>query len=545
MSADAAVIAYGKQLAIYLDHCADYQRSEDPEFFLWNARRAAEAALIMVALSRGGSVEGSGSPKTVGTLLQELKGRKEARLEIAPSVQAAIEGVQKVGNIGSHAGLPDPEMGEMVKAVAPYVQVLVRWVCRELTLPEPLRNELISYSMELEKGGRAALPSRDAVTALQDEVNRLRGLLLGEQKRANQAQAALPALAQQLQKTEAELSRLLGVQVNLNDAGKRVAALTEAAQAQQTALAAKEREIVSLKQELQVAQFKAQGTQKKLDTLQTKHESRSGSGCTTFVLGLISLPVIGVALAAAALWIQFSASPTPGPAPTASGLQATPAMPAEAPPLPAAELVYTSPPPSAPAPTCPDGMRQQPATTLYIGQPKGDRWGWPDPEPFEIAPIAVAAFCIDRRPVSEAELQRVSTSFRFDASSDCDVSGQTHDHRGAATCVQRNEAAGYCQSLGLRLPKIQEWEAVARSEGWNQLSTELPAEWVEDRFPIKLFNRYNPDWGPEDGVYRLGLLADLVNEGSISPHGDVLFFWDQDSPTRRRSNRGFRCARTL
>ena len=536
----AQVAEYGKQLAVYLDHCADYQKSEDPEFFLWNARRAAEAALIMMVLSLVGKHDGGGNSKTIEGLQQALQKRPEFNNFIA----AAIANIQKISNIGSHAGLPEPQMPGMVKAVAPQLIILVKWVCSTLTLPSELNRQILALCDELDQGGRSALPTREAVTDLKREVQRLTSQLEEAQGHAKDAQIQREAQSISLRKAEAELSRLLGIQTSLHEAGQRVAALQHTVKGQEAALADKDRELSSLRQELSITVLKERNAQKKLDQAQ-KGKSLL-PGCGTILAGLFGVPAVGLGVGAAVLfWLSFRGSPSP-----AEGAL-TLASPERTPPsAQPSTIVIGADTPAVeasvrPRQDCPDGMRLFEATTIQIGQPIGQRYDWPRPNPKEISPIAVGAFCVDRAPIRAADLQVDSATYRSFNMADCVDMGATNPDRDAATCATRDEAERYCKARGQRLPRIEEWEAIARSEGRAQLSTNLPAEWVEDRFPIAVFNLRDAGWKKGDGAFRMGYLEEKIKAREISAAGDVLYSWNQNPPDRRLSNRGFRCAQDL
>jgi formylglycine-generating enzyme required for sulfatase activity len=229
-----------------------------------------------------------------------------------------------------------------------------------------------------------------------------------------------------------------------------------------------------------------------------------------------------------------------GTEPASAGLmvQATP----PAPPSSAATMVVAEAP-AVKAAGCPEGMVAFAEREIQIGQPS-KRGGWPAPSPKKIDRKRVAAFCLDAAPTREAALRARSSTYRS-LSSDCTKVGWRGPFdTGAATCVTRTEAGADCETRGLRLPSLLEWEVVARdAEQRAALDLRLDGEWIHDDFPLAVLNLPAAGWTRGEGAYRRRLLEEALAKKQIQEEGDVLFSWNQGEVSARIDKVGFRCAK--
>lgn len=203
----------------------------------------------------------------------------------------------------------------------------------------------------------------------------------------------------------------------------------------------------------------------------------------------------------------------------------------DAAPTPAAD-----PPSRRAPPTCPTGMRLVVAGTVEIGQPVGGRSEWPRPSRRALEPIAVGSFCIDREEVTQQELDAWRASTGRTRPERC-TSSTTSDF--PAVCVTDEEAAQFCADEGGSLPRIAEWEAVARVGGVR--TAPGTSEWVEDTFPPALFAREGCDRSPERCGHRM-VRAGRIDDDRLPRPPYVLFSWNAPNPEAlARGDLSFRC----
>jgi len=211
---------------------------------------------------------------------------------------------------------------------------------------------------------------------------------------------------------------------------------------------------------------------------------------------------------------------------------------------PAAALV----PAAAPAPAevrCPPGMLLVRSRTIHIAQPRPRRAGWPTPDAQEIAPIDVAAFCIDRREVSLGDYLTLSDAEVSAGDDACKLSDFDNRPAGPVVCVRRDSAARHCEARDppSRLPTIVEWEAIARDQRVREsLILPTPREWVADAFPPEVFNRHaGPGADSRLGMFRQDYLPKVSYD--VDPQHDVMYSWNRESRSAL-GDLGFRCAFT-
>jgi formylglycine-generating enzyme required for sulfatase activity len=570
---------YTRRLAGFLDQCVQHQQ-HDPEAFLWNARRSTEA-LCLILLSRhdGATVEngGPGGERGLDALLRQvettgaLSDRAVARL---------FETIERGSHPGVHVRGPAPDaVGLLIHAVDRSLADAVTWVYTEGPAADVLQRipewaAVQPLLDELRAGGRGGPPLALQVQGLEIERERL----LAERDHLLTCNAALDARHLELQRWVSDLE-----QRRLELEAER-AAQAERIDAEVAQRLAAERAVLTAGQEGSSRAVVAAAAGLSVGLV----------GCTLIVLALMSgrgageavgpalsasEPVPEPAIAAVAADIPApppgaelallgpppppgasAASPDVDAGPGALGLDAPapgadPGARPEGSPAAAAGddqaepdqvepdavepgPVDAGPPPviaARSAPACPEGTVRVAARTVHIGQPDGGRTRWPPAFPWRIEPFEVPAFCVDRTPVSWANLGPGPA-----AESGCARAMSGRRPGAPSACVTRDEAERSCRRRGGRLPTIAEWESLARAaldDPAAALTGGVAREWVADRFPPAVFHRAAaPDMPPGDGMFRQAL------DEPVPPDGNVLWSWNQQPEGARIADLGFRCA---
>lgn len=436
-----AVDGYTARLAECIKNCAGLLR-QDPEEFLWNARRAAEAICLLLLTVRdrkiadnpwdeGGHGRRGGHPSLDG-IVTDLASTGTIDREI----RIALDTLRSNTNPGVHLSGPvKPEYIHLTTTVRASLPVLVGWLYAD----------------------SPASPFLKLCPPLREDLERLRKDLEGEPPLDHQVRD----LRNQLQVMKEQLA----------DAVNQY----RAARSNQESL---ERELDQVRQSLR--QPPAGSTLPRRPLL---------------VLGVVPALLGGVLGLGAGALLAGSMDTRGEPIPEQAVAMELP--PAEAVPATgASEAEAAAPPTPAPVvPPCPAGMVRVEGSVLQIAQPQGGRTDWPPPVPMAIAPIEVPAFCIDLAPVgSTAEgLQVVAAP--------CEGNARDRGPDGPAACVTREEAETHCAARGARLPGVAEWEAFERTPAWAEAKRGIPREWVGDRFPPAVFNRRGRS-ASEEGMFR-------------------------------------------
>jgi hypothetical protein len=205
------------------------------------------------------------------------------------------------------------------------------------------------------------------------------------------------------------------------------------------------------------------------------------------------------------------------------------------------------PPPAQPAPTpaalakCPAGTVQVAAATLRLDQPDA-RQDWPPPPPgAATVKVDVEPFCIEIDQVKRGDL--LSDVGLAETTKRClEESDATW-----FSCLTSDEAAAFCARRWPdgRLPRIAEWEALARDQAQSSKvlgrldDPKLEFEWLDDTFPPQVFQRPAKS-GPQGRMKRSNLKG--VRDRKTALH------WAYNQPTKagqKATATAFRCAASL
>ncbi len=254
-------------------------------------------------------------------------------------------------------------------------------------------------------------------------------------------------------------------------------------------------------------------------------------------LVLVAVTLLGAAMALGGIWMATEVVSTDAPPPEITSSRAE----VEAPEPVAAQSVAAQTVPADPP--CPEGMVRVPAATFRIGQPTGgDRDDWPPPVAAELKPVVVPRFCIDERPRTRDAFAAWPGSAQMKGP-DCDWRTAGDGPQEAVVCVTRDAAGAYCdaQDGELRLPRLVEWESLARSPRQDIVARGPSSEWTEDRFPPAALGRFSLD--PKDPWRGWGMFRKRISLAKQPPpDGNVLFGWWEQAPENGYSNLTFRCA---
>ncbi|TAK24308.1 MAG: hypothetical protein EPO40_24260 [Myxococcaceae bacterium] len=164
---------------------------------------------------------------------------------------------------------------------------------------------------------------------------------------------------------------------------------------------------------------------------------------------------------------------------------------------------------------------------------------WLPRQPDAPAVMTTERVCLDTRAATVGELLRWNSSLSA-AFNGC------VDRRPADTapmpCMRHPEAEAWCRSRGGRLPRVVEWEALARQPG-SRTDTDLrvqPAagwlEWTADPFPPAVFN-----------LRPAGIVGEFVTRGALLPSAGNAsayprYSWNRQDGTHRVHSIFVRCA---
>lgn len=258
---------------------------------------------------------------------------------------------------------------------------------------------------------------------------------------------------------------------------------------------------------------------------------------------------------------------------------------------------------AAPLATCPAGMNAHPKGTHEIKLTKDEKiaLGLSADGP---ATVEVKAFCLDTTEVTLGDYrscvkggkcndEHLDGTGRTDAPDAknpyCDYARPTGD-RHPMNCVSWEQARGYCDAKGLRLPTAQEWEYAARGGGedrrypWGieapsnracvltleQAKTAMSAPDSVLTCPVGSHAKGVSRWGAEDLFGNVQewtststcrdrnldrkIVADenckdlariVIGAGPMAAADAEVSKWIQTSPVQRAPTVGFRCARDM
>lgn len=479
----STIRAYGERVEQFLEYCVTYQR-HDPDVFLWNARRIAEASCKIVLLAVTGRVDPNPEAK-----LESLISEARAKGGLDDVEFTALKNIQGSSNHGVHVRTHDPEKYlKLVGFVKQPLADLVSWLYTRsaahlwLTRPDNLDEQIA----RLVAGGRSERAPLDELRHQDAELTRLR----------------------------AEAHRLSRERDALTGERDRLADLLQAARNtlkdSESLWIAERRGLEHRMQELAALPARSQ-----------RHSALLGLGGLGLGLGLASCVGLGL--------FGFADLGMSG------GLAG------------ASAEIAVHPPGAAPAAVvgeaplrCPSGMVLIPAVTLQLGQPVGGRTKWPRASPESLDPIAVEAFCFDVDPLRWFEVpEPVAGGVR---ASRCAKAAGEVQPVGWAGCHSRAQAEEVCgkREPVARLPSIAEWEAVARAEAAVNIPKGRFWEWAQDEFPPHIFNRRGAA-ERDQGMFRQPL---PTQSAALSPVGNVLYSWNQHDVDDGVNVLGFRCAFT-
>ncbi len=487
----STIRAYGERVEQFLEYCVTYQR-HDPDVFLWNARRIAEASCKIVLLAVTGRVDPNPEAK-----LESLISEARAKGGLDDVEFTALKNIQGSSNHGVHVRTHDPEKYlKLVGFVRQPLADLVSWLYTRspahlwLTRPDNL-DEQIS---RLVAGGRSERSPLDELRHLDQELAQLRAESHQLKRERDALSTERERLADLLQSARGALREGEGLWI------AERSGLEHRIQ-EQAALPARSRRRSTL------------------------------LGLGGLVLGASLASCVGLGLFG---FVDFGLSGGLGGAAAEATVQASPAsLTSPSAPSPVAPQTDTSAPHR-----CPSGMALIPAVALQLGQPVGGRPKWPPASPERLAPVEVEAFCFDVDPLRWADVP-VSVAVVARSSPCGKADGDVQPDHWAG-CLGRDQAEAVCtmREPSARLPTIAEWEAVARAGGGVNVPTGRFWEWVHDEFPPLIFNRRG-EVERGQGMFRQALRKQST---PLSPEGNVLYSWNQHDVDDGVNVLGFRCA---
>lgn len=571
-----AVQDYAARLIELLAACVEAQ-PVDPELFLWNARRCMETTCHILLSAHERQVSRGDKARrelSLDGMISHLVNREVINTQWATSFKA----VREHTNLGVHVRCPEREEYSAALAnVRTMLPLIIQWLTHDSVAGPHLSNLQVSELLAAIRDNRAvrlghpgAVPLqrwKDQCLRLQQALQKLEGerdelrregerlaaklgaVHAAEGERA-QLEAQLRAYASQLHDAQAQraataaaLARSQAQAESNATELERVRAAVSHAQAELTRgraeLAQAHAALAHLRAEraaLAAVAPPALGASPPAGVPQSAPAPQPTSGrgwlvLLCFAAGLVSAGGVGLAWEAASgavdrgSWSASSAATGPLAAPPAVRVEA--AVPAAA------------PAPAAATPTCPAGTVWVAPRTVRLGQPEPERKDWPRARSARIAPLEVAGFCVQERPVTRAEFRRWVGS--KDVRVECDWRSQGEEGE-PVVCVDHQRARDYCGDAlqDGRLASIAEWESLLREDRAFARDARVN-EWAEDTFPPAVLNRPpercdGPDCG--GGMWR----AELRSPEEVDPDGHLLNSWNRRAAGSGLETLGFRCA---
>jgi formylglycine-generating enzyme required for sulfatase activity len=510
-----------------LDECA-YERSNaetgSPEAFLWHARRCLEAMVLAlshapVEPTRQKALEEARRSNDGQPSIDALRRACKAANLTDRTIENLFQTLQSVGNIGVHVKGPGSEPKKHdLRSARSTLFIGIEWLFKT----SPIQRDI---------------PRRisDALASLESDI-----------PRPSRVQQAIQAHEMRLAQQE-ELRQDFELRLRQTETESQI--LRERNQSLASSLAAQRRDLEAARAE-------------------RRHPAAAGAAqpvlSRLFFVGVFLALGTGAALGAgAATWLGSSRSTRVEPLVTAmsSASVAASIEPSsraqgdraraddlDAHARRAANALLDRGAASAPAddtatlpaaqPTCPEGMTLLPAESLALGQPIGGRQDWPPASTRRLAPLEVAAFCVDRAPVSRASLDAWRLAARRAPASRC--SG-TERPDAPADCVSDEDANAYCAERSARLPRIAEWERIARAD-LLPTAPGLPEEWVSDTFPPAVFGRHGCSAHSARCNHRM-IRGERLPAQRLPREPNVRYSWNAPNPQALvRPALGFRCA---
>lgn len=182
---------------------------------------------------------------------------------------------------------------------------------------------------------------------------------------------------------------------------------------------------------------------------------------------------------------------------------------------------------------CSDGTLEVAAMEFDLLPPPNRPPPWIARAPGRPVPVQTRRVCLDARVATVARLResRPDLSAVFGG---CVRAAPTGD--AFMPCLTHREAEEWCRSRGGRLPRLVEWEALARQPGRAGVVVPEGFEWTADAFPPEVFNLRPTNI---DGAFvTRSTLSPTVHRSPTHPH----YSWNQQRATHRVFNHYVRCA---
>jgi hypothetical protein len=182
---------------------------------------------------------------------------------------------------------------------------------------------------------------------------------------------------------------------------------------------------------------------------------------------------------------------------------------------------------------CPDDTIEIAAARFELRPPPSRPPPWTARAPNRAVSVETARVCIDAQVATVAQIRarRPNLSTVFGG---C-VSAARPD-ADPIPCLTHDEAEDWCRSRGGRLPRLVEWEALARHNGPTPSAPDGGLEWTTDSFPPEVFN-----------LRPSGSVGEFVTRGDLpgrahAPSAYPRYSWNRQAGTRRVHSLFVRCA---